>query len=215
MATNPSLTRETVRSVARNTTDHETTAGPVCHAYLDTENIFLGGASYSAWRRGMAPCPRVAAGKRIFDPDFRLNFTWLRQFAVGEDPDGTARTICVGSTKAGSDSSVFRAYEHSRWQTRVPLRAMSGGEKENETTIAVEMFDDLLCNPARRGALDVTLFSGDRDLRPVVERLGQRGIAVDVVAWEHTVSSALRRLARRFIALDPYFDFLSLRSARA
>ncbi len=202
------LVRDAAWSLTRSTPCSEFADGPACFAYLDASNIFLGGAAVSAARRAMAPTPRIAAEGRIFDPEFRVNFTWLRRFAVGEDHDGTARAVCVGSNKAGSDGAVYRAAERAHWTAITPQRAMSGREKEVDTTLSVLLLEDLLCQPAQPGDVDVTLFSGDRDLLPAVKALQRRGYAVDIVAWEHATSPELRRAARRFIALDPYFDFL-------
>lgn len=183
-------------------------ARPVCFAYLDTSNIFLGGAAVSAFRRGMVPSLGFAAEHRKFDLDFRINFTWLRQFVVGDDPEGSARTVCVGSNKVGNDGTVFRAAERARWAAITPSRSASGREKEVDTTLAVLLMEDVLCQSAPPASVDVTLCSGDRDLLPAVSALKRRGYGVDVVGWEHTTSPQLRQEARRFIALDPYFDHL-------
>ena len=215
MSANPWPVRDTVRSPTRNTPAADVSVSPVCFAYLDASNIFLGGAAVSAYRRGMSPSPMIASESHVFDPQFRCNFTWLRQFAVGMDLAGTARAVCVGSNKAGSDGAVYRAAERAGWTAITPQRAVSGREKEVDTTLVVLLLEDALCHPAQSGDLDITLFSGDRDLLPAVKALQRRGRAVDIVAWEHTMSPELRQAARRFIALDRYFDFLCFYAPRA
>lgn len=215
MSANPWPVRDTLRLLTRNPPATQVSANPTCFAYLDASNIFLGGAAVSACRRGMAPNPKIAAESHTFDPQFRCNFTWLRHFAVGDDAEGTARAVCVGSNKFGSDGVVYRAAERAGWTAITPQRAVSGREKEVDTTLAVLLLEDVLCHPAQAGDLDITLFSGDRDLLPAVRALQRRGRAVDVVGWEHATSTELRQAARRFVALDPYFDFLSFYAPRA
>lgn len=214
MSANLWLARDTLRTPTRNTPAAACSGGPVCFAYLDASNIFLGGAAVSAYRRGLAASPKIAAESHNFDLQFRFDFTWLRQFAVGEDPDGTARAVCVGSNKAGCDGVVYRAAERAGWTAITPERSLSGREKEVDTTLAVLLLEDVLCHPAQSGEVDITLFSGDRDLLPAVRALQRRGRDVDIVAWEHATSTELRQAARRFIALDTYFDLLCFHAPR-
>jgi hypothetical protein len=176
-------------------------------AYLDASNIWLAGAQVSAARRGLALSPARAAEERVLDPRFRVDFAKLRAFAVGEDPSAIAHTVCVGSTGTNNNGAIWKMAQQAGWATITPTRARSGREKEVDTSLSVVLLEDLLLADA--GDLDITLFSGDRDLLPAISAVKRRGHAVDVAAWEHSTSGELKRAARRFIALDEYFELLS------
>lgn len=179
------------------------------NAYLDMSNIWISGAQVSAARLGMAASPSAAAQSGVFDRSYRLNFGSLRRFVVGGVD--SARTICVGSLKAGGCDCIGDATQQAGWQTTMQVRAKSGREKAVDTSLSVFMVEDLLTTHVDPSEMDVTLLSGDRDLLPAVEAVMRRGFAVDVVAWDHSASTELRQIARRFISLDSYFNLLTFR----
>ena len=209
MSSYPSALSGSRRSVSADRSPPAVSSGFQLFAYLDASNIWLAGSQVSAARRGMAHSAKSAAENRIIDPGFRITFKGLRQFAVGEDTTRAARTVCVGSSKANSDGAIWQTAEHAGWEAMTPQRAKSGREKEVDTTLSVVLLEDLLCSRANPHEVDVTLFSGDRDLLPAVKALRRHGYAVDIACWDHATSAELKLAARRFIALDEYFDLLS------
>lgn len=185
-------------------------SGPVCCAYLDLSNIWLPGAQISAVRRGSAPSAQAAAALGIIDPMLRLNLRALHRFAIGSAA-GRCRTVCVGSTKDADDVRIAKAARDAGWDTRMLVRAKDGREKAVDTTLSVVMLEDLLTSAVKPSDADITVLSGDRDLLPAVNALRRRGFAVDIVAWRHATSSELIQAARKFIALDQFFDHLTFR----
>lgn len=182
------------------------------YLYLDASNIWIGGAQVSAHRAGMAATPADAAKNRIVDPQFRLNFCALRDFGTGHLGAAGARAVCVGSKKTLDITNVERAAMLSGWDTDFRVRNAFGREKGVDTGLVVAALKDLMLAPVDGASRDVTLFSGDADYVPVIEALNGCGIAVDVVSWDHATAGTIRRAARRWIALDEYFDLIRLRA---
>lgn len=56
---------------------------------------------------------------------------------------------------------------------------------------------------------EMTLVAGDADYVPAIEKLKKRKIQVHIVFWNHAAKD-LRDAAAKFIALDPYLDYLRL-----
>jgi hypothetical protein len=177
--------------------------------FCDVSNLLAGGAQVLAARHGHAPTPQCAADAGVADYSFRIDISGLHKFLVGPDPSVTARAICFGSRKAeSSNHHAWEAWRRAGWDPRVFVRSSSGREKEVDTALALEMFEELAFSGYSPADVEVTLVAGDRDYAPVLEKLALRGFAVDVVCWEHVTAPRLRALARRFIALDEYFDLL-------
>ena len=183
-------------------------------AYMDLSNILAGGAQYSAWRIGLASSPAVAAELNISDLAWRFDFANARSLVVGEAPTSDVRAHCIGSNKRGNAGVLFDAAQRARWLPNALTRTNSGREKGVDVTMAVAVMEDLFLTDADPDQFDVTLLTGDQDLVPVISALHRRGFAVDVGAWAHTASPEIMRLARRFFALDDYFDFLTFQPQR-
>jgi hypothetical protein len=178
-------------------------------AFCDVSNILAGGAQVAAARSGHAPTPQSAAAAGIADFSFRVDTTWLYQFVLGTDASVNARAFCFGSRKVDSvDQYAWEAWRRSGWEPSVFLRSCSGREKQVDTALALGMFEEVVLSGYSPADVEVTLVAGDGDYVPVLEKLAHRGFAIDVVCWEHVTAPSLRKLARRFIALDEYFELV-------
>ncbi len=177
--------------------------------YMDAFNILVGGAQLSAARIGLAASATAAAEQGIADPAWRLDFAKLRSLVVGTNPVTDSRAVCVGSNKRGNAGVLWSVAQRAGWIANVLTRNSSGREKGVDVTMAVVVMEDLFQPDIDPTQFDVTLLTGDKDLVPVISALSRRGFVVDVGAWAHTASPEIMRLARRFFALDQYFDFLT------
>ena len=180
-------------------------------AYLDASNLWLGAAHVSAVHRGLARSALDAARAGCLDRSLRVNFRAVRDFAVGAGAFN-ARTVFVGSVKTPADHRISAAATRASWLADMRVRSAFGPEKEVDTSLTVYMLEDLLPRQADAGTLEVTLFSGDRDLAPPVRSLARKGIAVDIAVWQHQLSRELASEARSVYFLDDHFDQLTFRA---
>lgn len=187
---------------------------PRLRVYMDVMNTWMGAAQYSAARLGLARTPQEASELGIIDPDLRLGFKRLREFAVGSDPSNS-RAVFFGSVKTETDRRIQDPAERAGWIAHMPVRSVNGREKEVDTGIAVGMLEDQMLSSANPAEVEVTLICGDRDQLPAVRSLTRMGVRVDVAAWSHATSQDLIRAARRFIPLDDYFETLTFREGAA
>lgn len=183
---------------------------PHLRAYMDVMNTWMGAVQNSAARLGHARTPQEASDLGIIDPDLRLRFKRLREFAVGHDTSNS-RAVFFGSVKTEADRRIQDPAERAGWIAHMPVRSFNGREKEVDTGIAVAMLEDQMLSGTNPAEVEVTLICGDRDLLPAVRSLTRIGVRVDVAAWHHTASQDLIRAAHRFIPLDDYFDTLTYR----
>lgn len=187
---------------------------PRLRVYMDVMNTWMGAAQCSAAHIGLARTPQEASDLGIIDPALRLKFKGLREFGVGSDTRNS-RAVFVGSVKTETDRRIQDPAERAGWIARMPVRSISGREKEVDTGISVWMLEDQMLSGANPAEVEVTLICGDRDQVPAVQSLMRIGVRVDVAAWSHTASQDLIRAARRFIPLDDYFDTLTFREGAA
>jgi hypothetical protein len=181
------------------------------YAYLDLSNLFVGATQVSAARLGLAASPADAAERGISDQRLRINFGAIRDFLVGTSSTG-ARCIAFGSIKDENDIRLANGLRRNGFEARMLRRSAAGREKAVDTSLSVTMLEELLLGDSDGRVRDVTLVSGDRDMSSIVEALLRHDIEVDVAAWEHTASPVLVGLARRFIALDDYFQLITYRA---
>lgn len=187
---------------------------PPLRAYMDEMNTWIGAAQISAARLGLARSPQHAAELGVIDPALRLKFKQLREFGAGLDRSNS-RAVCVGSVKSEDDRRIQDPIARAGWIVQMPVRSVSGREKEVDTGLAVSMLEDQMLSGVHPADVEVTLICGDRDQLPAVRSLMRLGVRVDVAAWNHTASQDLIRAARRFIPLDDYFDTLTFREGAA
>jgi hypothetical protein len=177
--------------------------------FCDVSNLLVGGAQVLAARNGRAPTPQCAADAGLADLSFRVDIAALLRFLVGSDPTDNVRAFCFGSNKVESANyPAWEAWRKAGWDPRISVRSSSGREKEVDTALALEMFEEVALCGYSPAEVEVNLVAGDRDYVPVLEKLARRGFTVDVVCWQHVTAPRLRALARRFIALDEFFDIL-------
>lgn len=182
---------------------------------IDGHNLWLPAAQISAARIGLAASTEDAARDRIIDHSLRINIPRLGDFVFGEN----ARTNCFGavvsSTLAGNTSAgaVYESYVRAGWSKKIILTRQEGrGEKQVDTTIALELVEATILRGLKPEETEVTLVGVDRDHIPAIEMLARYGFAVDVIGWRHATSWEMIQAATgRFIALDDYFEQLTFR----
>ena len=188
---------------------HSVNLNPVRRfSYLDFCNIGISGAQVSAARCGLAQSAKAAAEAHISDSTFRLNFRAIREFAVGKHSNDGSRAVCVGSSRVGSDLAIWQMARNAGWLTETPRRAFSGREKAVDTLLTVKILEDILLSGVAPQNVEITIFSGDRDLLPAVQCLQRLGHRVCVASWAHSAADELRQTADQFIALDDYFQLI-------
>lgn len=108
---------------------------------------------------------------------------------------GRRQTILSGTQQNGKASKS--SFTTETWQ-----------EKKIDTDVVATMMEDSyeLVDPNKD---EMTLVAGDADYVPAIEKLKKRKIQVHIVFWNHAAKD-LRDAAAKFIALDPYLDYLRL-----
>ena len=180
-------------------------------AFVDGSYAMLGAQQLSAVRRGYAGSVVEAKERGICDRAAQLHYRRLRDFLVGPDSRSPVRLF----TSAPDESSALRIGRLMRdcgFLPYIALRAGGSREKRVDTEMAISLVEETCELP--RGAV-VTLVAGDDDFTPAVQRLVRRGLKIDLVGWEYSISRELRSLARRVLMLDQHFASLVICDARS
>jgi hypothetical protein len=173
--------------------------------YVDNSNVFIEGKRVSAIARGLARNLQEAFDKRIFDPDYSVDFGKLHTFVAGNDPAKIRRAALFGSRPPPNDS-LWKIAERAGFETILEDRNVQNREKKIDTGIVTMMMRDAynLVNPAEDV---ITLVAGDGDYVPSFLALRSDGYRVELVFWEHA-SRELKDACDRFTSLNPHLDFL-------
>ena len=175
--------------------------GPVAkvHVFWDNSNIYIGAQA------ALGKLGRRTAGTRI-------DFENLLKLAIGGR--GLARGHCVGSVPP----EVWAVWEQLAKKTGIKAElfergAASGKEQAVDQALQVQMLRALVDEPKPQVAV---LLTGDGKgyqdgvgFHADLERLHDRGWAIEVLSWDDTCASALKRWATQvgsFIKLDDYID---------
>jgi hypothetical protein len=119
------------------------------------------------------------------------------------------RSLLVGSKPPPNDSVWERARSEG-CEVEVFNRNASNREKQVDSTIVTALLDDSYEHmKSERGDMAI-LVAGDGDYVPSVRSLQRRDLRVRVIFWKHATSRELRETGDEFMALDPYFDRLTL-----
>lgn len=173
--------------------------------YVDNSNVWIEGMHVSAVAKGLALDVWDAQTNRIFDQSWKFDFGRLYEFAGGE---AVKKAFLYGSRPPPNDS-LWNVAKARGFEVVVFDRNVANKEKKIDTKIATDMTSHAY-SIAKVGEDEFTLVAGDTDYVPVVEQLRSLGFKVDVCFWRHA-SSELRKAATRFVELDPWLDYLSLR----
>lgn len=182
-------------------------APAVLFSYVDNSNVWIEGRRIQAVREGRARDPYEAMERKVFG-HWSYDFGRLYELAC---PLGSmvGRSLLIGSKPPPNDSVWARARDEG-FQVEVFERRYFGKEKQVDASIGTVMLEDSYEHMnAERGDLAV-LVAGDADYLPQIRSLQRRGLRVRVLFWMHATSNDLRATADEFIALDPFFDRLTL-----
>lgn len=182
-------------------------APAVLFSYVDNSNVWIEGRRIQAVRDGLARDPKEAMDRQVFGY-WAYDFGRLYELVC---PLGSmvGRSLLIGSKPPPNDSVWARGRDEG-FQVEVFDRSFFGKEKQVDARIGTAMMEDSYEHmDARRGDLAV-LVAGDGDYLPQIRSLQRRGLRVRVLFWRHATSNDLRATANEFIALDPFFDQLTL-----
>jgi hypothetical protein len=168
--------------------------------YVDNSNVWIEGMHVSAVEKGLAPDVWAAAENKICDYDWQLDFGKLFGFAGG-DASEVKKAMLFGSRPPKNDS-LWVAAERKGFEVVVYDRNKAGKEKKIDTDIVACMMEDSY-EILVIGEDEITLVSGDADYVPAIEKLKRRGIAINVVFWDHAARE-LKEVASKFVSLNEY-----------
>ncbi len=180
-------------------------------AFVDGSYAMLGAQQLSAVRRGFAGSVVEAMERGICDRAARLHYRRLHDFLV----EPTSRFPARLFTSAPDESSALRITRlmcECGFLPYIAVRAGGSREKRVDTEMAISLVEETCELP--RGAV-VTLVAGDDDFTPAVQRLVRRGLEIDLVGWEYSISRELQSLARRVLTLDRHFTSLVICDSRS
>lgn len=175
-------------------------------AYVDNSNVWIEGQRLKAVELGLARTARDAMERGITAP-WRYDFGRLYELAC---PPGSmvGRSFLIGSRPPPNDSVWERARDEG-FQVEVHDRNAANKEKRVDTSLATMMMEDSYEHmDPDRGDLAV-LVAGDGDFQPTLNSLHRRSLRVRVLSWQHACSRDLREAADEYLALDPFFGWLS------
>jgi uncharacterized LabA/DUF88 family protein len=149
----------------------------------------------------------------------RTNFSALKCFYYDclddiQRTDETDQKMTERIARQKSELSRIRSFPG----THVRLGSLVGEENtKRQKEVDILLAVDMLNHAARQNAKQMTLLSGDRDFRPVIESLVQMGIYVEVAGDARHTSSVLSEAADyyRQLTISDYFQWSSLRQQTA
>lgn len=177
----------------------------IVNVYIDFSNIWIEGQRCSAVNMGLAADQREAIRRKILAPwypDFRKLFSVICPVYAK-----IGRAAIFGSRPPASDPLWGQAAAAG---FAVKVVEDAGRETQVDSAIdAMIRYDASKCIQPGRGDV-VVLVSGDGGFVPTIRAVQELGATVRVASWRHAASFRLRRAADEFLALDPYFAYLTL-----
>lgn len=154
--------------------------------YVDNSNLWLAGQQV-AQRHGCARQGR-------WSPDYEA----LAELLGGD------RCVLFGS---GACHPVWTAAKAAGFE--VVTTSRRGREKRVDVSLVTRCMADSFrqMDPVRGD--EVVLVTGDADFEPLVADLAERGLPTTVVAWSHSLSGRLGRLAQSVQLLDEHIGRLT------
>ena len=170
--------------------------------YVDHANLFIEGARVSAVSRGQAASIEEARSSRITDRSFRIDFGKLHRLLVPEFT--TARARIFGSRNE-ANGAVWEEAARCGFEVVVQEVAGNGKDRKIDSSLVLAVARDAYRN-AKQGDR-FTIVSGDNEYCTLIAQLQQDGFAVEVLFWNQA-GRAIKRVADKFVVLDPFVDAL-------
>jgi hypothetical protein len=158
----------------------------------------------AAAKNGHAPDVWSAVQQRICDYNWTLDFGKLFEFAGGSKPE--VRKAALFGSRPPKNDSLWISAQKCGFDVVVYDRNVVDREKKIDTDIVATMIEDSY--EIYKAGDEITLVAGDSDYVPAIEKLRKRDIPVHVVFWNHAARE-LKEAASKFVALDPYLEYLS------
>lgn len=177
--------------------------------YLDNSNVFIEGQKVSAVRKKLATNINDAARRKVVDHAYRLDFGKLIEITCGYKASVEAKLY--GSRPPQQDT-VWKMAEEQGFKLNIFDRSYYGKEKQVDTTIVMNMTEDVLTRLDPKNDR-IVLVAGDADFIPIVKRAIEKGFHVKVAYWSHA-SGDLKKSASEFHLLDPHLNDLSYRRGK-
>jgi uncharacterized LabA/DUF88 family protein len=171
------------------------------YIYVDNSNLYISAKFESARTRGIASEIR-------YDESYHLNFFHLYQFLTGNDRAAVKRCALFGSDVCNAEA-LWQVARKAGFETHIPHREFDHGEKMVDTALVTAMIKDAYTR-IDKSQDTVTLVSGDADFVPPVRTLRDDGYTVEVCFWDNG-DWELKKVASKFISLNPYIEFLALK----
>ncbi|MEP1208161.1 MAG: NYN domain-containing protein [Rhizobiaceae bacterium] len=192
-------------------THNERTVNLADYIYIDFSNLAIGAQQLSAVHESLAPDLASAMANKIFNRNHKLDVRRLCDVLVGDRKQDVARLVLFGSRLATTNDAEFlRVLHNAGFENNMKLRKASNGEKQVDTSLVVEMMVDALQISDRGDPF--TLVAGDSDYVPMIKKLTDMNIHVDVMFWDHA-SQELQNVCSNFVSLNPHLDLLTHKSS--
>ena len=147
-----------------------------CAIFIDDSNIFIEGQKYYSRRLNL---------RSSQDPRFRIDFGKLADLALN------GRTMCYGKlygSKPPDLDSLWNKVVEQGLAVQVFEKDSKGGEKEVDTGLTADAVEFVCESQAEK--LTVIIISGDRDFRPIAEKIFKKKDKwkVEVLAFKQSIS---------------------------
>ena len=164
--------------------------------YVDNSNVWIEGMHVSAVKRGIAPDIWAAQQERITDPDWKMDFGKLYEFAGGQSTE-VGRAVLFGSRPPPNDS-LWEIARRRGFEVIVYDRNIRNREKKVDTSISTEIVSDLY-ESMSPDVDEITLVAGDSDYVPTVEKVCSADSS-SMSFWAHA-SRELREACTKFVPM--------------
>ncbi|CAG7832948.1 unnamed protein product [Allacma fusca] len=168
----------------------------VAIVYIDNSNIFINTQKHSARLKGYLPkiqdvCCRIDIGKLV---DLACEG---KQVLCGK---------LYGSEPPALDT-VWKAIRRKEIEVHTCKKSFASKEKETDTSLTADAVEDCVQYSADKvGTLRTfILFSGDRDMLPVVQKAEKYGWNVHVWAFKNSLSDGIARECRQNQCVQIFF----------
>ena len=182
------------------------------YIYVDNSNLYIEGRRASAVSQHLAANIVEAMNKGILDHGYTISFGRLHEFLCGKDKRQIKRVALFGSRPPPNDG-IWQFAKKAGFELHLEDRNYNNKEKKIDTGIATLLTKDAYKSDAYRNGKPkedtFVLVAGDSDYVPTINELKEDGFIIEVVFWNHA-SPELRKVASRFIGLDPFLDALRL-----
>ena len=159
-----------------------------CHVFIDNSNLWLEGQRLK--------------GKKLKDTDidhrFRVDLAKLKRVVTKDRRIANAFLYGSRSPASNKADQFWKAAEEKGFAVKIYERSAHGSEKEVDTAMTADIVD-LAGDTFYARKADVAIFiivTGDRDLRPPIEKVIKREIHVELWSWGHSMSHVFKELDR-------------------